>query len=179
MYSYVLFQNNENEADARDMLLAETGNRFQSGTKLMKYIRSLMGGNRSSKAIVGVNAARASATLTGTSVVATDAISVNNVTFTAVASGATGNQFNIGADDTETMANLAAAINASATAAVNTIVTAESSGTVVTVYAARPGYIGNAITLSSADATIVASAARLAGGDDGAYSKTHYYGSAS
>lgn len=97
-------------------------------------------------------------------VIATDAISINGVSFTCVASGATGNQFNVGADDEETAVNLAAAINASVTALVTGVVTAEADGTDVIVTAVQKGLGGNAITIASADATIVASGARLTGG---------------
>lgn len=100
---------------------------------------------------------RASGTLTLTAVIATDAIAINGVTFTAVASGATGNQFNVGADDAATAVNLAAAINASATAKVSGYVTASAALTVVTVQAVAYGLAGNMFTLTSADATIVAS----------------------
>ena len=178
-YSMVTFKNNETEVDLKRLLIAQTGNRFLAGQLLMKYVRALMGGVRSAVVEVGVNAARASATLTGTSVIATDAIAVNGATFTCVASGATGDQFNLGADDGETMANLAAAINASATVGVNTIVEASAAANVVTVTAKKPGYVGNAVSISSADATIVASGSKLSGGTDGAETKTHYYGSAS
>lgn len=109
-------------------------------------------------------AVAASGTFTLDTVIATDAISISGVTFTAVASGATGNQFNVGADDTETAENLAAAINASVTALVTGVVTATSADEVVTVSAVTKGLSGNAITIESADATITASGARLTGG---------------
>lgn len=109
-------------------------------------------------------ATAASGTYTLDTVIATDAVSINGVSFTAVAAGATGNQFNVGADDTETAANLAAAINASATALVNQHVTASSVDEVVTVTAVNKGVFGNAVTIASADATITPSGARLTGG---------------
>lgn len=112
-------------------------------------------------------AVAASQTLTLSSVIATDAILINGVTFTCVASGATGDQFNVGADDGETADNLAAAINASATALIDGYVTAavtDDSPVVVTVSAAVKGIMGNSITISSADATITAGGTRLAGG---------------
>src|SRR4051812_16371687 len=65
------------------------------------------------------NGTQATQTLTFTSVVATNTFSIAGTTFTCVASGATGNQFNIGGSDTLTAASAAAAINASATAIVN------------------------------------------------------------
>jgi hypothetical protein len=115
--------------------------------------------------------------LIGTTVVATNTVTISGQLLTCVNSGATADQWNKGADDTLTMAALAAVINGHA--ALAGIVTAESSGTTLTVYAARPGLMGNAITLASGQASIVASAARLAAGTDGETDRTHYYGSAS
>lgn len=114
----------------------------------------------------------ASGTFTLDTVIATDVVSINGVSFTAVASGATGNQFNVGADDDETAENLAAAINASATALVDGYVSASAAGPVVTVSAVEPGIVGNTITIASADATITASGARLEGGAADATAKT-------
>lgn len=120
----------------------------------------------------------ASGTLTLTSVIATDAISINGVSFTCVASGAGANQFNVGASDAITATNLAAAINASVTALVVHQVTAartDDSPAVVTVTAKIGGYAGNAITLESADGTIVASVARLASGVPDSAAKTYSF----
>lgn len=105
----------------------------------------------------------ASATLTFSSTVATNNFVINGVTFTGVASGATGNQFNIGASDAETATNAAAAINASVTALVDGYVIASAADEVVTVTSALPGIAGNQVTLT-ASANITASLARLAGG---------------
>jgi phage tail sheath gpL-like len=124
-----------------------------------------------------VNAATATGTFTLDTVIATDAVVVNGVTLTAIASGANAAQFNVGADDDETAANLAATINASEDLA--TICTATSAAAVVTVSAAFPGTLGNAITIASNDATITASGARLEGGDNGALTRDLYFGSAS
>jgi hypothetical protein len=62
------------------------------------------------------------------SVVATNAITINGVVFLCVASGATGNQFNVGGTDTISATNLAAVINASVTAGIAGMVTATSIG---------------------------------------------------
>lgn len=59
-------------------------------------------------------------------IAASDTISPNGVPFTAEASGATGNQFNVGAADAETAVNFATAINASSD--VNTAIKAISAG---------------------------------------------------
>ena len=177
IYQVLVVAQDEVSANAQRDLYAETGLIELAGAKIRDYLKKCTSGAHPAVIQTKVNAVKASGTLTGTSVIATDAIAINGQTITAVASGAIANQFNIGANDTETMANLAAAINASANLA--GIATASALGTVVTVQAAVPGAIGNAITLTSADATIVASVAKLAGGTNGDTSTTHYFGSAS
>jgi hypothetical protein len=54
-------------------------------------------------------------TLTLTGVVVADTCTINGTTYSAVASGATGNQFNVGGNDTATAANLVTAFNANQT----------------------------------------------------------------
>lgn len=108
----------------------------------------------------------ATGTLTTTSAVATNTFTINGVTFTGIASGATGNQFNIGGSDAVTATNIAAAINGSVTALVSGYVTASSTGatSVVTITSAFVGPAGNQTTIASGQGTIVASGARLTGG---------------
>lgn len=131
---------------------------------------SLVGGSatRGASVVFQVGMAKATGTLTLTSVVATNTFAINGVTFTAVASGATGNQFNVGVSDTLTAASAAAAINASASALVSgkAGVTATSALGVVTLTAITSGVTGNAITLAGGT-NIAASGARLTGGSDG------------
>lgn len=107
------------------------------------------------------------------------AVTVAGVAFTAKASGATGNQFNIGADATATATNLRNAINASttnaikptgviaATAPLRNVVNACSSGGVVTVYTRCAGSDWNSVvetsTLSNCTLT------QWSGGADGAW----------
>lgn len=55
-----------------------------------------------------------------------DSVIINGIIFTAVASGATGDQFNIGVDAETTAINLADAINASSSALIAKYVTAEA-----------------------------------------------------
>ena len=174
-FQMIEIQSDEVEADLRESLIAETGNRMLSGQKLMKYVRALMGGTKSAKVTVGVNAVKASATLTLVSVVATNTCTVAGQLFTAVASGATAAQFNVGASDTLTADSLVAQINAHTT--INPWVVASNVAGVVTITAISPGVLGNAIPLLGGT-NITASAARLASGTSGSYSKTHYYGSA-
>jgi hypothetical protein len=175
-FSMIQIDDNEAEADLREALIvADTTNRMLSGQKLMKYIRGLMGGAKSAKVRVGVNAVKSSGTLTLVSAAATNTVTVAGQLFTAVASGATAAQFNLGADDTEAAVSLAAQINAHTT--INLWVSATSALGVVTVTALYPGVLGNAIPLLGGT-NITASVARLASGTNGAYSATHKYGSA-
>lgn len=91
-------------------------------------------------------------------------VTVQGVVFTAAASGATGNQFNVGADQNAAATNLAAAINASASNAVKGSVTATAATNVVTITARQPGTNGNALTLAVSGANLSASGSTLAGG---------------
>lgn len=134
---------------------------------LENYIKGVKSGNFTSCVKLRFNAVKASGTFTFDTVIATDEILINGVTFEAKASGAEGDEFNVGDNDTEAAANAAAAINASGSALVTQHVEASSAGAVLTITAKRAGVSGNAITISSPDTTITASAARLAGGLDG------------
>jgi len=89
---------------------------------------------------------------------ADETIAVAGTTFTFVASGATGNQINIGANAGATATAIATAVNALAS------VNAAAVGAVVTVTAATAGVAGNAITLVGNGAKITRSAATLSGG---------------
>lgn len=106
----------------------------------------------------------ATGTATLASTVATNTIVIGGVTLTAVNSGATSVQFNVGATDTITATNLAAAINALTT--INKVVQATSSAAIVTIACLVPGTIGNLVTLSAGGGTITVGAS-LTGGTDG------------
>lgn len=89
--------------------------------------------------------------------------SIAGVTFTAVASGATGNQFNVSATAATQATNMASAINASASLA--GIVTASAVSGVVTITAAQKGKLGNGIAISAGTlSNVTASGALLTGG---------------
>lgn len=109
---------------------------------------------------------KASGTLTLTSVVATDACSVNGMTYTFQAAAPTSyGQVQVGGTDAASATNLAAAINAYETRVGNSYeVVATADSTVVTVTARAEGTAGNAITLTTSDGTIVVSGATLSGG---------------
>lgn len=160
-----------------------TSAKYPAVQSIANLVQSILSGNQYTPVIdvsVKESAVRASGIFTLTSVIATDAISINGVTFTCVASGATGNQFNVGADDAATAANLAAAINASVTALVAGYVTAAVTSSiatpaVVTVYSTFYGIAGNQTLIASADSTIVASGARLASGAADAAAKQYSF----
>lgn len=150
-----------------------TSSKYEDVQAISDLMQSILAGDQDTPSVsvsVQGNAVRASGTFELDTVIATDAISINAVTFTAVASGATGNQFNVGADDDATAVNLAAAINASVTALVAGYVTAEAfpaegmDPAYVVVTSAFYGLAGNQTLIASADSTIVASGARLTAG---------------
>lgn len=134
--------------------------------RLETLIGQLGLGAFNSSVVIVPNLVAATGTVTLSSMVATDTVTINGTVFTCVASGATGNQFNVGGTDTITATNLAAAINASATTTVKGCVTALSAAAIVTVTCTIPGNIGNTQTLAiSAHGSV--SAARCAGGTEG------------
>lgn len=110
------------------------------------------------------NAVAASGTVTCAITVATNTVTIAGVVFTCVASGATGNQFNVGGTDTITATSLAAAVNSSVSAAVAGVVSAASVGPVVTVSCVATGPVGNLVSLASSGATVAVSGATLSGG---------------
>jgi hypothetical protein len=94
---------------------------------------------------------------------ADETCSIAGVTFTAKASGATGNQFNVSATAATQATNMKNAINASTSLA--GIVTASSAAGVVTITAAQKGKMGNGIGLSAGNlANVTASGALLTAG---------------
>jgi hypothetical protein len=95
-------------------------------------------------------AASGTVTLTNASISANDTITVGGITFTAKASGASGNQFNIGGTATITATNLAAAVNAS-TGIDHTVFYATSAAGVVTFQMVSPGTYGNHMSLATSN----------------------------
>lgn len=77
-------------------------------------------------------------------------ITINGVVFTAVASGATGTQFDVGLSDTETATNLAAVIDANSSVAQVTAVASDNHVAVFAVRAASIVWTGSpSFTLST------------------------------
>lgn len=157
------------------------GGSRQVGQRCVDILQRVVSGNElamgallppSIKISIRQNAVQASGTLTLTTVVAGNTFSINGVTLTGVASGATNNQFNIGVSDIVTAANIVLAITASTSALVSSMVTATSASNVVTITSVYYSLGGNQTTIASGQGTIVASGARLTGGAVDPTSKT-------
>ena len=112
----------------------------------------------------GAPGTRAAETVTLNAVVATNTLTINGVTFTAVAGAPGANQFQVGADDNATAANLATAINTSASAGIVGIVTALASTNTVTITAVVAGVLGNSIAVSGTAVRFTVPTATLQGG---------------
>lgn len=131
-----------------------------------KMFRAIAGGDYpgASTVVAKDEAVAASGTATCASVALNDTVTVGGVTFTAKTAGPTGDQWLVGVSDTADAAALAAAWNASGTAATAGVV-ASSSGAVVTFTAKDAGKTGNLVTLASSNGTRLAvSGSRLASG---------------
>lgn len=129
---------------------------------LSKYLRAVATGLRKGTVTVqpdGTVGVKAKGTVTIVTAVATNALTINGVAFTAIANGGspTGNQWCVGAGgtaDTDSATALAAKINASTTALVKNVVTATSAAGVVTLRAFTPGLLGNCITVAATGAPL-------------------------
>lgn len=150
--------------------VVSNGDKTSAAKFLRNVSKALMDNANCELQILNDNAIAASATVTFSDVAtANDTIVVNGVTFTGKASPSANNEFAIGATATTSAAGLAAAINASTTAAVNTFVKASSALGVTTVTALNAGVAGNTITLVEgvdAGPVITVSSARLVSGTD-------------
>lgn len=169
IHSLIVVTQEETSANTQADLIAESGHSMLAGLKLKDFFKRLTSGIRPGSVATKVNAVKATGTVTLTSHVDTNTVTINGVAL------ACGTDYSGGTDSLKA-ASLAAAINAHAT--LGKMVSAESNLTVVTLTALIPGAIGNAVTLAiSANGSV--SAARMAGGTNGDVERTHYYGSAS
>lgn len=154
--------------DTSEMTLA--GQPQMNMQRICNLLNGLKAGALRGEVVISTSSAdpvAASGTLTLTSAVATDKVTIGAVDLTASSTPANENEWEIdGADDAADAAALAACINAHSV--LSKVVSAESSSNVVTITALIPGVMGNQIPLSSADSTIVASASFLASGAGGA-----------
>lgn len=123
---------------------------IQHASWLQNHLNSIKSGQKNAQILTTIDdgnpiAATGTITFSGVST-ANDTIVVNGVTLTAVASGATNNQWNVGSSASDQASKVAAAINASTTLA--GYVTAAAVGAVVTVSAVAEGILGNSVTLA-------------------------------
>jgi hypothetical protein len=92
-------------------------------------------------------------------------ITINGTVFTAVASGATGNQFNIGANLGATLANIVTVLNASAVSGVAAATYSTTGGDTLVITHDTAGIAGNEFTLAaSANSNGTPSYGELTGG---------------
>lgn len=135
---------------------------------VINWLAGALGGDKQMSIDVQVNggaSTAASGTLTFSSAgTAGDTFTINGVTFTAVASGATNDQWVVGASASASASAAASAINASTSPLISGYVTASASSGVITITASQKGIPGNCITISGGQADITASGARLTGG---------------
>lgn len=106
---------------------------------------------------------------------ANDTFLINGVTFTAKASGAGANEFNVGTTAAASATNLAAAINASVTALVLGQVTASVASGTVTITSRFYGVAGNATTIAKgvdSGSVMTVSGARLVNGAEDTHAQT-------
>lgn len=161
----------ESTADLKMKLITQVASESAHASVLEGVLASLAGGSSNGTIALVVDDNDAAAA-TGTvefsdKATADDTFLINGVAFTAKASGATGNQFNVGVSATASATNLKAAINASTSALVKDHVTATSAAGVVTITAKIVGLAGNAVTIAKgvdAGSVMTVSGARLTGG---------------
>ena len=94
-------------------------------------------------------------------------LTINGTLFTAVASGATGNQFNIGANLAATLTNLVTVLAASVVPAVQQATYSQTGGTTLVITRTALGSAGNSFTLAASTAPALngtVSGATLTGG---------------
>lgn len=181
---------NESVATIQAKFLKSTSMPREEAQTILNYFAAAEGGLKQCSMDVQVNsgsAVAATGTITFSSFsTANDTILINGVTFTAVASGATGNQWNVKTTATLQAAEVVRAVNASATALVSGTVIASNVAGVVTFTAAAvvggvlvpsKGLLGNAVTLAKgtdAGSVMTVSGARLTGGTAIAANVYHY-----
>lgn len=167
----------ETSQSVKDLMYSTSTKPKMEAIKLARFFEGAAGGLRNCKFDVFANPVAATGTITfSDKATANDTVLINGVTFTAKASGATGDQFNVGASATASATNLAAAINASASALVSGHVSASSAAGVVTITSKFNSVAGNAVTTAKgvdSGSVITVSGARLTGGTNGSSATFH------
>lgn len=176
IYAQLVIAHDETTGNDQRDLYAETGYRELAAMKIEDFVRKCVTGVHPCNIRTRVNSALATGTITFSSQVATDTVTVNGTTFTAVSGAPTSSQYDISGGDTTGAASLATQINANTTLAA--MLTASAASGVVTLTTVVPGVMGNAITIAiSAHGSV--SGARLTGGTNGDTETVHYFGSGS
>lgn len=162
--------------DVASALITNKGGKSQVRI-LRDYLNAVLSGAKNANMDVSSSTAApvaASGTFTLTSAVATDKVTIGTVDLTASSTPANENEWEIdGATDALDAASLAACINAHSV--LSKVVSAAAVGAVVTITCLQKGVLGNQLPISSADTTIVASAAFLTGGTGGSQGAAQNY----
>ncbi len=133
--------------------------------RIGSYFSAIAGGIHTGRLTIATGAVSASGTVTFSSIVATDTVTIGATVFTGSDSSSGTAQFRTGGTDTTAAASLAAVINANTTT--NKMVTATSALGVVTVTAQVPGLIGNFFPIAiSAHGSVSGSGLLTSGTED-------------
>lgn len=163
-------RSDETQALLQQLLKPDATKDREAALALSRYFKDLAAKRTRGNFDVQTGAAvpaRASATWTIASVIATDACTIGGITFTFTSTPTLETDVEVdGADDTADALALANAVNAHST--VGKQVLASASGAVVTITSRVAGVIGNMIAISDADSTITTSSTYLLGGTGGA-----------
>lgn len=147
----IIINTPKNSGDV-DALLRLQNNANNSPDQVSRVANFLQGvAIRGGNVLVETGGVRASkrGTFSGGLPTAAETITINGQAFTARASGAGANEFNIGATAAATCTNFAAAVNASTAAKIKGTVFAVDNGDgTVDIYATDPGQGGNLYTLA-------------------------------
>lgn len=160
MGQFTLVINSLDSANTLNAFVApSSGNQMPTLTGIENLINAMEGGLKDIQDGLIVFGVPATATCVFTGApTAAQTVTINGVAFTARASGATGDEFDIGANVTATALNLATAINASTTAGITGVVSATSSVGTVTISALVTGKFGLGYTIAEtlSNATVTA-----------------------